>query len=175
MLPLIIPGIITLVIFSIYISWTDYLLAFIIMNSADMQMLNVTLSKIGFRSVYPYAGYVISYFPFMIVFILLQKYSHRCGVPHAAANAFGVCVYRSSATWIGEFTSTLCSSMFPSESFWGTETAMGGCMLIVLENRLNRPRLLFPIDVPLVPTGAYVWTSGCSSPSRNALSATDLA
>ena len=74
MIPLIIPGIITLIIFSIYISWTDYLLAFIIMNSADMQMLNVTLSKIGFRSVYPYAGYVISYFPFMIVFILLQKY-----------------------------------------------------------------------------------------------------
>ena len=44
------------------------------MNSADMQMLNVTLSKIGFRSVYPYAGYVISYFPFMFIFILLQKY-----------------------------------------------------------------------------------------------------
>ena len=74
MIPLIIPGIITLIIFSVYISWTDYLLAFIIMNSADMQMLNVTLSKIGFRSVYPYAGYVISYFPFMIIFILLQKY-----------------------------------------------------------------------------------------------------
>ena len=53
MLPLAIPGLITLIIFAIYISWTDYLLAFIIMNSADMQMLNVTLSKIGFRSIYP--------------------------------------------------------------------------------------------------------------------------
>ena len=74
MLPLAIPGLITLIIFAIYISWTDYLLAFIIMNSADMQMLNVTLSKIGFRSIYPYAGYVISYLPFMIIFILLQKY-----------------------------------------------------------------------------------------------------
>ena len=74
MLPLAIPGLITLIIFAIYISWTDYLLAFIIMNSADMQMLNVTLSKIGFRSIYPYAGYVISYLPFMILFILLQKF-----------------------------------------------------------------------------------------------------
>ena len=74
MLPLAIPGLITLVIFAIYISWTDYLLAFIIMNSAEMQMLNVTLSKVGFRSIYPYAGYVISYLPFMIIFILLQKF-----------------------------------------------------------------------------------------------------
>ena len=65
---------ITLIIFAIYVSWTDYLLAFIIMNSADMQMLNVTLSKIGFRSIYPYAGYVISYLPFMIIFIFLQKF-----------------------------------------------------------------------------------------------------
>jgi multiple sugar transport system permease protein len=74
MIPLAIPGLITLIIFAIYVSWTDYLLAFIIMNSADMQMLNVTLSKIGFRSIYPYAGYVISYLPFMIIFILLQKF-----------------------------------------------------------------------------------------------------
>ncbi|MDC3113177.1 ABC transporter permease subunit, partial [Pelagibacteraceae bacterium] len=74
MIPLAIPGLITLIIFAIYVSWTDYLLAFIIMNSADMQMLNVTLSKIGFRSIYPYAGYVISYLPFMIIFIFLQKF-----------------------------------------------------------------------------------------------------
>jgi len=81
MIPLAIPGIITLIIFTIYISWTDYLLAFIIMNSADMQMLNVTLSKIGFRSGYPYAGYIISYLPFMIVFILLQKYYFKSIIP----------------------------------------------------------------------------------------------
>jgi len=74
MLPLAIPGFVTLIIFAVYISWTDYLFAYIIMNSNDMQMLNVTLSKIGFRSNYPYAGYVISYFPFIIVFIYLQKY-----------------------------------------------------------------------------------------------------
>ena len=74
MIPLAIPGLITLIIFAIYVSWTDYLLAFIIMNSADMQMLNVTLSKVGFRSIYPYAGYVISYLPFMVIFILLQKF-----------------------------------------------------------------------------------------------------
>lgn len=74
MIPLCIPGLITLIIFAIYFSWTDYLLAFIMMNSADMQMLNVTLSKIGFRSIYPYAGYVISYLPFMIIFIFLQKF-----------------------------------------------------------------------------------------------------
>ena len=74
MIPLAIPGLITLIIFAIYVSWTDYLLAFIIMNSADMQMLNVTLSKVGFRSIYPYAGYVISYLPFMIIFIFLQKF-----------------------------------------------------------------------------------------------------
>tara|TARA_B100000674_G_scaffold478482_1_gene475658 strand:- start:5956 stop:6300 length:345 start_codon:yes stop_codon:yes gene_type:complete len=74
MLPLAIPGIVTLIIFSVYISWTDYLFAYIIMNSNDMQMLNVTLSKIGFRSNYPYAGYVISYLPFMILFVILQKF-----------------------------------------------------------------------------------------------------
>jgi ABC-type glycerol-3-phosphate transport system permease component len=77
MLPLAIPGVITLIIYSIYISWNDYLLSFVIMNSTDMQMLNVTLSKISFRSVYPYAGYVISYTPFMIFFILLQKFYFR--------------------------------------------------------------------------------------------------
>ena len=77
MLPLAIPGLVTLIIFSIYVSWNDYLLAFVIMSSPDMQMLNVTLSKIGFRSVYPYAGYVISYIPFLILFILLQKFYFR--------------------------------------------------------------------------------------------------
>ncbi len=74
MLPLAIPGVVTLIIFSIYISWTDYLFAYIVMNSNDMQMLNVTLSKIGFRSNYPYAGYVISYLPFMIMFVILQRF-----------------------------------------------------------------------------------------------------
>ena len=77
MLPLAIPGIVTLVIFSIYISWNDYLLALILMNSSDMQMLNVTLSKIGFRSELTLAGYVISYIPFVLIFIFLQRFYIR--------------------------------------------------------------------------------------------------
>ena len=77
MLPLVIPGIVTLVIFSIYIFWNDYLLALILMNSPDMQMLNITLSKIGFRSGSTLAGYVISYIPFVLFFIFLQKFYIR--------------------------------------------------------------------------------------------------
>ena len=50
----------------------------IFINSPEMQMLNVTLSRLGIRSGnLIFAGYVITYIPFIIFFVLLQRYYIR--------------------------------------------------------------------------------------------------
>ena len=78
MLPLALPGILTVIIFSMYTAWNDYLFSLIFINSPEMQMLNVTLSRLGIRSGNPiFAGYVITYIPFIIFFVFLQRFYIR--------------------------------------------------------------------------------------------------
>ena len=47
MLPLAIPGLLTLMVFALYGSWNDFILAFLFINSTDMEMLNIFLMKIN--------------------------------------------------------------------------------------------------------------------------------
>tara|TARA_B110000438_G_scaffold110033_1_gene107936 strand:- start:1060 stop:1896 length:837 start_codon:yes stop_codon:yes gene_type:complete len=78
MFPLALPGVVTVIIFSMYTAWNDYLFSLIFINSPEMQMLNVTLSRLGIRSGnHIFAGYVITYIPFIIFFVLLQRYYIR--------------------------------------------------------------------------------------------------
>ena len=78
MFPLALPGVVTVIIFSMYTAWNDYLFSLIFINSPEMQMLNVTLSRLGIRSGNPiFAGYVITYIPFIIFFVFLQRFYIR--------------------------------------------------------------------------------------------------
>ena len=47
MLPLAIPGLLTVMGFAMYISWNDYILAFLFINSPENLMLNIALMKIA--------------------------------------------------------------------------------------------------------------------------------
>ena len=47
MLPLAIPGLLTVMVFAMYISWNDYILAFLFINSPENTMLNISLMKIA--------------------------------------------------------------------------------------------------------------------------------
>ena len=78
MIPLAIPGLLTVLVFALYISWNDYILAFIFINSPDKIMLNVTLAKIAlggsqFEMKWGSltAGSIISFIPIIIIYSLL--------------------------------------------------------------------------------------------------------
>ena len=45
MLLLAIPGLLTVMVFAMYISWNDYILAFLFVNSPENLMLNIALMK----------------------------------------------------------------------------------------------------------------------------------
>ena len=78
MLPLAIPGLLTVMVFAMYISWNDYILAFIYINSPDNIMLNTTLAKIalgGAKFEMKWgnltAGSIISFIPIIIIYSIL--------------------------------------------------------------------------------------------------------
>ena len=84
MLPLAIPGLLTVMVFAMYQSWNDYVLAFLFTNTPEMQMLNVALAKIAMgASNFEIkwgsltAGSMISFIPIIIFYTLLQRYFVR--------------------------------------------------------------------------------------------------
>jgi len=84
MIPLAIPGLLTVMVFALYISWNDYILAFIYINSPDNIMLNTTLAKIalgGSKFEMKWgnltAGSIISFIPIIIIYSILQRYFIR--------------------------------------------------------------------------------------------------
>ena len=84
MLPLAIPGLLTVMVFAMYQSWNDYVLAFLFTNTPEMQMLNVALAKIamgGSQFEIKWgsltAGSMISFIPIIIFYTLLQRYFVR--------------------------------------------------------------------------------------------------
>ena len=84
MVPLAIPGLLTVMVFALYISWNDYILAFIFINSPDNIMLNTTLAKIalgGAKFEMKWgsltAGSIISFIPIIIIYSILQRYFIR--------------------------------------------------------------------------------------------------
>ena len=84
MLPLAVPGLLTVMVFAMYQSWNDYVLAFLFTNTPEMQMLNVALAKIAMgASNFEIkwgsltAGSMISFIPIIIFYTLLQRYFVR--------------------------------------------------------------------------------------------------
>lgn len=81
MLPLAIPGLLTLMVFALYASWNDFILAFLFVNSVDMEMLNIFLLKLTFSGSQfdtfwglLNAGAIISFLPIILFYIFLQQY-----------------------------------------------------------------------------------------------------
>ena len=84
MLPLAIPGLLTLRFFALYGSWNDFILAFLFVNTIDMEMLNVFLMKLTFAGSQfdtfwglVNAGAIISFVPILLFYIFLQQYFVR--------------------------------------------------------------------------------------------------
>jgi len=84
MLPLAIPGLLTLMVFALYASWNDFILAFLFVNSVDMEMLNIFLLKLTFSGSQfdtfwglLNAGAIISFLPIILFYIFLQQYFVR--------------------------------------------------------------------------------------------------
>ncbi len=84
MLPLAIPGLLTVMVFAMYISWNDYILAFLFINSPENTMLNISLMKIAlggsqFEMKWGSltAGSIVSFLPIIIFYTFLQQYFVR--------------------------------------------------------------------------------------------------
>ena len=84
MLPLAIPGLLTLMVFALYASWNDFILAFLFVNSVDMEMLNIFLYRLTFSGSQfdtfwglLNAGAIISFLPIILFYIFLQQYFVR--------------------------------------------------------------------------------------------------
>lgn len=84
LLPLTLPGLLTLMVFAAYTAWNDYLMAFIFTSKPEMTMLNVALAKIARGSTQfemkwglLTAGSMISFIPIIVLYTFLQKYFVR--------------------------------------------------------------------------------------------------
>ena len=84
MLPLAIPGLLTVMVFAMYISWNDHILAFLFINSPENTMLNISLMKIAlggsqFEMKWGSltAGSIVSFIPIIIFYTFLQQYFVR--------------------------------------------------------------------------------------------------
>jgi len=84
MLPLAVPGLLTVMVFAMYISWNDYILAFLFINSPENTMLNISLMKIAlggsqFEMKWGSltAGSIVSFLPIIIFYTFLQQYFVR--------------------------------------------------------------------------------------------------
>jgi multiple sugar transport system permease protein len=84
MLPLAIPGLLTVMVFAMYISWNDYILAFLFVNSPENLMLNIALMKVAlggsqFEMKWGSltSGSIVSFIPIIIFYTFLQQYFVR--------------------------------------------------------------------------------------------------
>ena len=84
LMPLAIPGILTVTVFAMYVSWNDFILAFLFISSEDMKMLNVALKHISTGANQwemkwgdLTAGSVVSFIPLIIFYAFLQQYFVR--------------------------------------------------------------------------------------------------
>jgi multiple sugar transport system permease protein len=79
MLPLVLPGIVTTVIYSLYIAWNEFLIALVFTTDENMKLLTVGLRQLAvgrYTTNWEYltSGAIISFVPIMIIFLLLQRY-----------------------------------------------------------------------------------------------------
>jgi multiple sugar transport system permease protein len=82
MLPLVLPGIMTTVIYSLYVTWNEFLIALVFTTQEEMKLLTVGLRQLAvgrYTTHWEYltAGSIISFIPIMIIFMFLQRYFIR--------------------------------------------------------------------------------------------------
>ncbi len=82
MLPLVLPGIMTTVIYSLYVTWNEFLIALVFTTHEEMKLLTVGLRQLAvgrYTTNWEYltAGSIISFIPIMIIFVFLQRYFIR--------------------------------------------------------------------------------------------------
>ncbi len=82
MLPLVLPGIVTVAIYSFYVSWNEYLVALVFTTREEMKTLTVGLQQLsvgtyGTRWETLTTGSIVSFIPVMLLFIFLQRYFIR--------------------------------------------------------------------------------------------------
>ena len=84
LMPLAIPGILTVTVFAMYVSWNDFIYAFLFISSENMKMLNVALKHIAtganqfdMKRGDLTAGSVVSFIPLIIFYAFLQQYFVR--------------------------------------------------------------------------------------------------
>lgn len=82
MLPLVLPGLVTLAIYCFYTSWNEFLVALVFTTREEMKTLTVglqqlTVGRYGTRWDTLTAGSIVSFIPVMILFIFLQRYFVR--------------------------------------------------------------------------------------------------
>lgn len=82
MLPLVLPGIMTTIIYSLYVTWNEFLIALVFTTQEDMKLLTVGLRQLAVGRYTTHwefltAGSIISFIPIMIVFVFLQRYFIR--------------------------------------------------------------------------------------------------
>ena len=84
LMPLAIPGILTVTVFAMYVSWNDFILAFLFISSEEMKMLNIALKNLAtganqFEMKWGdlTAGSVVSFIPLIIFYAFLQQYFVR--------------------------------------------------------------------------------------------------
>lgn len=79
MLPLVLPGVVTTIIYSLYITWNEFLVALVFTTQEEMKLLTVglqqlTVGRYTTRWEILTAGSVFSFIPIMILFAFLQRY-----------------------------------------------------------------------------------------------------
>ena len=84
MLPLALPGLLTVMVFAMWVSWGDFMIAFIFTTKAEMSMLNVALTNLA-RTGHQFeikwgnlmAGTMVSFIPIILFYFFMQKYFVR--------------------------------------------------------------------------------------------------
>ena len=84
MLPLALPGLLTVMVFAMWVSWGDFMMAFIFTTKAEMTSLNVALTNLARTGIANeirwgnlMAGSMVSFIPIILFYVFMQKYFVR--------------------------------------------------------------------------------------------------
>lgn len=82
MLPLVLPGLVTVAVYSFYMSWNEFLVALVFTTKEEMKTLTLglqqfTITRYSTRWETLSAGAIISFIPVMLMFAALQRYFIR--------------------------------------------------------------------------------------------------
>ena len=83
-LPLALSGLLTVMVFAMWVSWGDFMMAFIFTTKAEMTSLNVALTNLARTGIANeirwgnlMAGSMVSFIPIILFYVFMQKYFVR--------------------------------------------------------------------------------------------------